>query len=197
MPKKRNFLGGMQNYDADNGQYLPDLTNSKGEPIKGFKNFRKGDEDNDESFDTTNKKRMGKSKKPNIDTSTPKGRYQYNKQLATNTEPGKIVKYHPLLKKPGEDFYFSEETERAKMLNNGIAMGTKKHSSWERYTKDAGGKYRPSNYYVLIDIETGLTCGRVENYEDGLEKTNDKEWLDIVNNARNTFKTKHPNHFEE
>ena len=59
MPKKLNFLGGQQNYDADNGQYLPDLTNKDGEPIKNFKNFKKA-EDKDESFDAINNKRMGK-----------------------------------------------------------------------------------------------------------------------------------------
>ena len=31
MPKKLNFLGGQQNYDPKNGEYLPDLTNKDGE----------------------------------------------------------------------------------------------------------------------------------------------------------------------
>jgi len=58
MPKKLNFLGGQQNYDPDNGQYEPDLTNSQGEPVKGFSSFKKGDEKS--SFDEYNDKRMGK-----------------------------------------------------------------------------------------------------------------------------------------
>ena len=61
MPKKLNFLGGQQNYDADNGQYLPDLTNAQGESVKGFKNFKKSDEEKN-AFDEYNDKRMGKEK---------------------------------------------------------------------------------------------------------------------------------------
>lgn len=61
MPKKLNFLGGQQNYDAENGQYLPDLTNAQGEPVKSFKAFKKSDEETEKSsFDTYNDKRMGK-----------------------------------------------------------------------------------------------------------------------------------------
>ena len=61
MPKKLNFLGGQQNYDADNGQYLPDLTNAQGEPVKSFKSFKKSDEEpSKSSFDTYNDKRTGK-----------------------------------------------------------------------------------------------------------------------------------------
>lgn len=65
MPKKRNFLGGMQNYDPANGQYEPNLTTASGEQAtpenvpggenkKGFNSFTKND-----SFDEINKKRMG------------------------------------------------------------------------------------------------------------------------------------------
>ena len=60
MPKKLNFLGGQQNYDAENGQYLPDLTNAQGEPVKSFKVFKKSDEETEKSsFDTYNDKRAG------------------------------------------------------------------------------------------------------------------------------------------
>lgn len=46
MPKKKNFLGGMQNYNPNNGEYEPDLTNSQGEPVKGFSSFKKSDTEN-------------------------------------------------------------------------------------------------------------------------------------------------------
>lgn len=59
MPKKRNFLGGMQNYNAQTGEYEPALKGPNGESPSGFKSFKK-QEDKDESFDTVNKKRMGK-----------------------------------------------------------------------------------------------------------------------------------------
>lgn len=61
MPKKRNFLGGMQNYNAQTGEYEPALKGPNGESPSGFKSFKKA-EDKDESFDTINKKRMNGGK---------------------------------------------------------------------------------------------------------------------------------------
>lgn len=57
MPKKKNFLGGQQNYNPNNGQYEPALKGPNGESPKGFSSFKK---EKDESFDAINKKRMGK-----------------------------------------------------------------------------------------------------------------------------------------
>ena len=34
MPKKRNFLGGMQNYNPNNGEYEPSLVGSNGKPVE-------------------------------------------------------------------------------------------------------------------------------------------------------------------
>jgi hypothetical protein len=64
MPKKKNFLGGMQNYNPNNGEYEPALKGPNGESPSGFKSFKKK-EDKDESFDTINEKRMGKSNNTN------------------------------------------------------------------------------------------------------------------------------------
>lgn len=61
MPKKKNFLGGMQNYNAQTGEYEPALKGPNGESPSGFKSFKK-QEDKDESFDTINKKRINGSK---------------------------------------------------------------------------------------------------------------------------------------
>ena len=58
MPKKINFLGGQQNYDADNGQYLPELKGPNGETPTGFKNFKKAKSE----FEKANDKRLGKVK---------------------------------------------------------------------------------------------------------------------------------------
>lgn len=55
MPKKKNFLGGMQNYDPNNGQYEPALKGPNGESPSQFSSFKK---EKDESFDAINKKRM-------------------------------------------------------------------------------------------------------------------------------------------
>lgn len=58
MPKKKNFLGGQQNYNPNNGQYEPALKGPNGESPSQFSSFKK---EKDESFDAINKKRMGKS----------------------------------------------------------------------------------------------------------------------------------------
>ena len=58
MPKKRNFLGGMQNYDPKTGEYEPDLKGPDGERPSDFKNFKKGDEKKSQ-HDKINAKRMG------------------------------------------------------------------------------------------------------------------------------------------
>lgn len=56
MPKKRNFLGGMQNYNAKTGEYEPDLKGPNGEAPSNFKSFKKGESQHDK----INDKRMGK-----------------------------------------------------------------------------------------------------------------------------------------
>lgn len=61
MPKKPNFLGGMQNYNPNNGEYEPALVGADGKVPQSFKSFKKGDEKND-AFDDINEKRMGKKK---------------------------------------------------------------------------------------------------------------------------------------
>jgi len=61
MPKKPNFLGGMQNYNPNNGEYEPALVGADGKVPQSFKSFKKGDEKND-AFDDINDKRMGKKK---------------------------------------------------------------------------------------------------------------------------------------
>ena len=81
MPKKKNFLGGMQNYNAQTGEYEPALKGPNGESPSGFKSFKK-QEDKDESFDTVNKKRMGKEEKINFDSDY----YKIKSPEITNTD---------------------------------------------------------------------------------------------------------------
>ena len=59
MPKKKNFLGGMQNYNPNNGEYEPALKGPNGESPSQFSSFKK---EKDESFDAINEKRMGGEK---------------------------------------------------------------------------------------------------------------------------------------
>lgn len=66
MPKKKNFLGGQQNYNPNNGQYEPALKGPNGESPSGFSSFKK---EKDESFDAINEKRMGK-KQPKSEETT-------------------------------------------------------------------------------------------------------------------------------
>lgn len=208
MPKKLNFLGGQQNYNPNTGEYEPSLQGPNGESPSSFKKFKKGDEEKN-SFNEYNDKRLGKTKeettsfkvdkekKPEIDTSTQEGKREHNKWTAENTEPGKVIKYHPLLRSVdnANSFTFGEETDRAKMLNNGLAMRTKKVAIGG-YFKDANGKYKVREGYGIIDVETGLVAGRAESYEDALEmSTNNKEYLDKINRARDSFKNKYSNVF--
>lgn len=58
MPKKKNFLGGMQNYNPNNGEYEPDLKGPHGESPSGFKSFKKQSSE----FNKSNDKRLGKAK---------------------------------------------------------------------------------------------------------------------------------------
>lgn len=62
MPKKKNFLGGMQNYNPDNGEYEPALKGPNGESPSSFKSFKKGDEKEKSTFEDYNGKRTGKEK---------------------------------------------------------------------------------------------------------------------------------------
>ena len=49
MPKKLNFLGGMQNYNPNNGEYEPALKGPNGESAKSFAKFGKGNSEKKES----------------------------------------------------------------------------------------------------------------------------------------------------
>lgn len=91
MPKKRNFLGGMQNYNAQTGEYEPALKGPNGESPSGFKSFKK-QEEKDESFDTVNKKRMGIDKEINKwQEENPEGKVlkgKSAKEIGENAENG-------------------------------------------------------------------------------------------------------------
>lgn len=56
MPKKKNFLGGMQNYNPNNGEYEPALKGPNGESPSGFKSFKKPKSEFDKAID----KKLGK-----------------------------------------------------------------------------------------------------------------------------------------
>ena len=85
MPKKINFLGGMQNYDADTGKYEPALQGPNGESPSSFKSFKKDSKKTDgvektetakpknelkepkQDFKSVNEKRMGVKKETDVE----------------------------------------------------------------------------------------------------------------------------------
>ena len=76
MPKKKNFLGGMQNYNAQTGEYEPALKGPNGERPSGFKSFKKGEEKKGKSsFDDYNDKRLGKETPKNNKSGERKDKY--------------------------------------------------------------------------------------------------------------------------
>ena len=87
MPKKKNFLGGQQNYNPNNGQYEPALKGPNGESPSQFSSFKKAEsKDKDESFDAINKKRMGKEQKSDIKFNPNDDHYKLKSPEITNTD---------------------------------------------------------------------------------------------------------------
>lgn len=108
---------------------------------------------------------------------------------------GKVIKYRPFLSGAGGDRWGDEEI-RAKKLNNGIAMETKKFKSGGQFNKDENGKYVPKQYYKLVDIESGLSVGKAESYEEALAKSKDPEFVEKLERAREAYWKKHPDRRE-
>ena len=108
---------------------------------------------------------------------------------------GKVIKYRPFLSGAGGDRWGDEEI-RAKKLNNGIAMETKKFKSGGQFNKDENGKYVAKQYYKLVDIESGLSVGRAESYEEALAKSKDPEFVEKLERAREAYWKKHPDRRE-
>ena len=277
MPKKLNFLGGQQNYDPKNGEYLPDLTNKDGESVKNFKSFKKSDEEKN-AFNEYNNKRMGKDK-PNLEKELGKAKNRVEKfmpnlpnkkamvrkmdsllvqfksgndkqgalqsvkdnikawqrmgELDTNsmrddrlayfekiveymeenmsndipepveepietneeietewfdknykpTEPGKIINYKPYMNYGNGKVGRGNVTKRAKTLNNGLAMETKGDTKEHIYF-GYKGKYK------VVDLQTGLMVGWANNYEDAMKMSNDQQFIDKINNAKEQHKQK-------
>lgn len=264
MPKKKNFLGGMQNYNAETGEYEPALVGSNGERPSSFKSFKKEDSE----FKKANDKRLGKITDKDVATLSNeerlkegglKGRFEragYNvsnvsdkemtvegrfrivdignggfdvydgeekiaedignqkdfvaliekrmesengksefdkandKRLGKAKEEsddekdvGKIIKYQPMLNNKG-NFDYGEDV-RAKKLNNGLAMETKKYSKSHTY-------FGSNGQYKLVDIESGLSVGWANSYEEALKKSKDKDFIGAIERARKSYWDRHP-----
>ena len=103
-------------------------------------------------------------------------------EQADEKDVGKIIKYQPMVNNNGT-FDYGEDV-RAKKLNNGLAMETKKYKS--------KGQFGSEEYYKLVDIESGLSAGRAESYEDALKKSKDPEFIKRLEDARNKYWKAHP-----
>ena len=93
MPKKPNFLGGMQNYNPNNGEYEPALVGANGKVPQSFKSFKKGDEKND-SFDDINEKRMGKKKSKKEDQPKEETKSENIKEFSSEKEAQEYFNEH-------------------------------------------------------------------------------------------------------
>ena len=96
---------------------------------------------------------------------------------------GKIIKYQPMLNDKGE-FKYGDDV-RAKKLNNGLAMETKKQKTNRVY-------YGTEGVYKLVDTESGLTVGWAKDYEEALKKSKDKDFIGAIERARKSYWERHP-----
>jgi len=97
---------------------------------------------------------------------------------------GKIIKYQPYVRGTTGDWNYGEDT-RAKKLNNGLAMETKKQKNNHVYRGTEG-------VYKLVDIESGTTVGWAKDYEDALKKSKDRDFIGAVERARKVYWNKYP-----
>lgn len=90
MPKKKNFLGGMQNYNPNTGEYESALVGANGERPSSFKSFNKPKSE----LEKANDKRLGKEKKEEPEVEAPK---ENVKPQLTNKQEEAPKKYfkHP------------------------------------------------------------------------------------------------------
>ena len=188
MPKKKNFLGGMQNYDPKTGEYEPALKGPNGESPSGFKSFKK---EKDESFDAINQKRMGK---PSIDyeeierrkTETPEDSYnrmqeQWRKERAELG--GEQLKGGS--NNENAEIFNDYKEEYAKAYKEGGEKGLKDAVLKSGYTTDQynyaleqlkGGSgeetdYTYSDYDKNVKVKTSVYDAFIEN--GGFEETED------------------------
>lgn len=177
MPKKRNFLGGMQNYNPNTGEYEPALKGPNGESPSGFKSFKKA-EDKDESFDTVNEKRMGKVDNTNAEIFNDY-KEEYAKAYKENGEKG----LKDAVLKSG---YTTEQYNYAlEQLKGGTNDETE---SFDADAKESGTKYfrhpevdgvwhdtgktteRNGNTYKIFENEEGNTWAVSERFSKQFEE---------------------------
>lgn len=155
MPKKLNFLGGQQNYDADNGQYLPALQGPNGESPSGFQSFKKPKSE----FDKNNEKRIGKKK-------TEKDEKKWTSDDVEDV---------------GDDVTDEEIAEALGDYEYWVTDKTTVKDYAEQIAKKLGTS--PDKVKKVIENEIGVDLGDDENMAKLLENAN-KEDEDIENDKK-------------
>ena len=97
-------------------------------------------------------------------------------------EVGKIIQYNPYVRNSTTgEFEFGENPIRARQLHNGMAVETKKADKDHTY-------FGHSGRYKVVDLETGLMVGWVNNYDDGITLSQDKDFLEKIRLAKEARK---------
>lgn len=164
MPKKKNFLGGQQNYNPANGEYEPALKGPNGESPSGFKSFKK-QEEKDESFDTTNKKRMGIDNKiSEWKEQNPEGKVLEGKsvkEIKENADNDSKEQPNRTLKEKWEDY-----------IENAFSDENSDEEGIEKYNK------------LIEEIEQEMPFESEEEHKKWLDMsstwTGEQEWLDLT-----------------
>ena len=98
---------------------------------------------------------------------------------------GNIVQYNAFMRDSNGGATKSKETYRARELSNGLAVETKAQPTEHHYAGN-NGKYK------VIDLETGSIVGYAKNYNDAYILSQDKEFINKINNAKKVFYSRYP-----
>lgn len=207
MPKKKNFLGGMQNYNPNTGEFESRLVKATGEPAT--KANMPGGEDDKKSFKSFGKQETKKPTDYEGVKQTPYG-YIYNigktsitdlkaERKSMNMKVDENKEYGYTVFKDGEEVYyptFEEAYKSAKgkddtfeRINNG-RMGIKnKETSSNKYNLKPSKEIRSSEMGSLSQ-EIGSTYNHLSDfYGVDLEE--------LIYGKDGFMKTKYPNNFPD
>lgn len=148
MPKKRNFLGGMQNYNEKTGEYESALVGPGGKPVedadgdgkkhessKGFKSFSKKEEVSEESIESQLKEVHSK-----LDLLAKKDNEAFVRHLRTGEPYEENEELKELSKKSRELLKQRDELRKNKASENAKKLGRKDFSKEIEnfHSKDGG-----------------------------------------------------------
>lgn len=135
MPKKKNFLGGMQNYNPNTGEYEPALKGPNGESPSGFKSFKKGkpsynanDEDSIwESFEKgeiteeERNKLLGERSKNIVEKGNKTTKEKWDEYINNGFNGDNVEYYNNLIQEIENELPFKNQQEHDKWLDMGMS----------------------------------------------------------------------------